>query len=178
MKIYRSIALWAFLSLVITMSQASNRTGLFLGVGSDLFVVPITESSILARASAVTAGYALSQSVNINLSWENRLLLDPDLSIYESKNGIGFGVGYRLRKQQQLLPLEFNLQLVKGLEKLSSAGNLSAQAGVRWLFTDNFYLGTGLRYESWESTRLSAGASGSYNWYCQIGLRVFTGKNK
>lgn len=176
MKIYRTIALWAFISLLIGMLQAGNRTGLYLGIGSDLYVVPITETSVLARASAVTAGYALNKSVNLNVSWENRLLLDPALSVYDSKNGIGLGVGYRFWKQEQLSSMELNFQLVKGLEKLTSAGNLSAQAGVRWMFTENFFLGTGLRFETWESTKLSSGASGSYNWYCQLGLRIFTGK--
>ena len=93
MKIYRTIALWAFISLLIGMLQAGNRTGLYLGIGSDLYVVPITETSVLARASAVTAGYALNKSVNLNVSWENRLLLDPALSVYDSKNGIGLGAG-------------------------------------------------------------------------------------
>lgn len=178
MKIYRSIAFWAFLLLLTCMSQARNRNGLFLGVSSDLFSAPLTESGILTRASSVTAGYALTESLNVNLLWENRLVLDPALSFYESKNGIGLGVGYRIMKQEQLSSLELNFQLVKAPETLFSADNLSAQAGVRWLFTDNFFLGTGLRYESWESTNLSAGASGSYNWYCQLGLRVFTGTQK
>jgi len=178
MKIYRSIALWAFLSLLIGMLQAQDRTGLFLGVGSDLFSVPLTESGMLARATAVNAGYAISPSVNVYVSWENRLLLDPGLSLFESNNGLGLGAGYRLGGNLRPSSVELNLQVVKGLDNFTSSDNLSARAGVRWLFTDSFYIGTGLGYESWESTILSAGSKSTYNWYCQLGLRIFTGKRK
>jgi len=174
MKFLRTIALGASLTLLVSGVLAGDRTGILVGLSSDLFSVPLSETSCITRSTAVTAGYAINSELHVDLSLENRLQLDTQQFSFDSFNGLGLGVGYRLRNS----PVEFTVLMVKGLSDISSSKNFAAQGGVNWLFSDHFYLGTGLRYDSWESNRLIQGEKGSYNWYCKLGIRIQFGKKK
>ena len=178
MRTSRTIMLgivWMF----ITTVHASDRKGLVIGITSDVFSVPLSEKSATVSSNGVSVGFFPFSRFGFNLGWENRLMLDSQLSGYERKNGLSAGVMYEFWRQSEThSSAEFELKLVKGMNNFVSEGNLAADAGVRWLLYDSFYLGTGIRYDKWDTNKANVGADVSLNWYWQLGIRIFTGKKK
>lgn len=178
MRTYRFIALWALFSVLILSSQARNPVGVFLSLSSDLFAVPLSEDGLIVKSGGVVAGYAFSPRFHLDFGWEGRMLFEPTQSIYEPKNSLGIGAGYMLWTDKKLSSLELHLQLMKGLESFTNAEDYAAQAGVRWVLSNSFFVGTGVRYDSWNTEKIMINPGPVYNWYWQLGIRMFTGKKK
>lgn len=155
--------------------NAQNRTGITIGLASDLFAVPLADNSALIRASAASVGYGIGKHLHLALGWENQLILNQQLSEFESKNGLLLEAEYRLwSKQQHRSALGLNLQLVKGGEKFVSPVDYSLGAGVRWYSAGNFYIGSGVRYGDWRSDTQLVQHNTSINWYWQLGFKIIS----
>lgn len=160
-------------ALIATL-DAQHHPGFTIGLNSDLFSVPLTPGSAGIRAGGVEVGYAFSPVFTMSVGWENSLLLDADLSGYESMNGVALGAGYRLwNDASRYTSLTLNAQLVKGFE---NSEDFSAGAGLRWYLSETFFLGTGVRYDHWKTTPTIVRKENSLNWYWQLGLRFRLGK--
>lgn len=156
--------------------NAQHNSGFTIGLNSDLFAVPVSESSALVRGGGVELGYSFAPALNVSVGWESRLLLDKEISGYEQKNGIALGADYRMGNQSSgHAYLALHAQLVKGF---SNADDFATKAGLRWFFTDSFFLSTGLVYDHWKTTPTVVNKSNSLNWYWQLGLRLGVGKKK
>jgi hypothetical protein len=161
---------------VITLQlplNAQERTGFTVGIASDLFAVPLTNNSAMVRAGTASLGYGIGKHLNFAVGWENHLMLNQQLSEYESKNGLLLETEYRMwSKQKKRSVVGFNVQLVKGGEKIVSANDYSLGAGVRWYSSGNFFIGSGVRYDDWNSVRQQAQHNASINWYWQLGFKI------
>lgn len=168
--------LLVFLLALLVGIHSQHPSGFTITLNSDLTAVPVTAKSAGAEAAGVELGYTFSPGFSMAIGWENRLLLDELLSGFEQKNGMSMGADLRLwANPSGYSSLVLNIKAVKGF---ANSGDVGVSSGLRWFFTESFFLGTGIRYDHWKTNPLRVRSEQSLNWYWQLGLRYRIGKKK
>ncbi|GAB1415620.1 hypothetical protein MASR2M117_10260 [Paludibacter sp.] len=162
----------------VTVFSQNSVSKFAYGISTDFLSVPLNKD-LQIRSTNVYVTYCPIKNLNLKIGYDALLLQDVNQKKYEDQSALLLGAGYTvLRDKTGNFSTEVFLSGSNGFKKFSSFSNFHTDLGVKFMLLDAFYIGTGVRFNSYDTNVVFANQTNSANLFMQLGLQLNIGKNK